>query len=220
MEDVSAQIASPIFLPQHQPFAGHFRESHPMARKRSLPFAPNPQFHKPLDSWNPKQWEWDATRFVAKPLESDVLRLGTAELQPPPTRDHSNNTPNFSKSIPVDEDADDLRLKLGGVGKDTSFVSLEGPVSRPSKRVRSGSPGTATYPMCQVDDCKEDLSHAKDYHRRHKVCGLHSKATNALVAKQMQRFCQQCSRFFTYTLFLLLLFHELYVGMYVVLTFV
>lgn len=64
-----------------------------------------------------------------------------------------------------------------------------------NKRIRSGSPGTASYPMCQVDNCREDLSKAKDYHRRHKVCEAHSKASKALLGNQMQRFCQQCSRF-------------------------
>ncbi|KAM1775033.1 hypothetical protein ACFX12_044329 [Malus domestica] len=39
-----------------------------------------------------------------------------------------------------------------------------------------------------------DLSNAKDYHRRHKVCDVHSKATKALVGNVMQLFCQQCSR--------------------------
>ncbi|KAI3750923.1 hypothetical protein L2E82_21843 [Cichorium intybus] len=100
--------------------------------------------------------------------------------------------PDGSKKSPVGQKEEDERLllKLGGV---------EEPVTRPSKRVRSGSPGSgcgaANYPMCQVDNCKEDLSTAKDYHRRHKVCEVHSKAGKALVGKQMQRFCQQCSRF-------------------------
>ncbi|KAL2347904.1 hypothetical protein Fmac_001904 [Flemingia macrophylla] len=70
-----------------------------------------------------------------------------------------------------------------------------GRASNGNKRVRPGSPGTASYPMCQVDNCREDLSKAKDYHRRHKVCEAHSKASKALLANQMQRFCQQCSRF-------------------------
>ncbi|EPS69527.1 hypothetical protein M569_05240, partial [Genlisea aurea] len=48
---------------------------------------------------------------------------------------------------------------------------------------------------CQVDDCTEDLSVGKDYHKRHRVCEIHSKASEALVGKQPQRFCQQCSRF-------------------------
>ncbi|ONM02945.1 SBP-transcription factor16 [Zea mays] len=49
--------------------------------------------------------------------------------------------------------------------------------------------------MCQVDDCRADLTSAKDYHRRHKVCETHSKTTKAVVGNQAQRFCQQCSRF-------------------------
>nr|KAJ0211800.1 hypothetical protein LSAT_V11C400210880 [Lactuca sativa] len=82
-----------------------------------------------------------------------------------------------------------LLLKLGG-GEEA--------VTRPSKRVRSGSPGSGcvgNYPMCQVDNCKEDLSSAKDYHTRHKVCEVHSKAGKALVGKHMQKLCQQCSKF-------------------------
>uniref|UniRef100_A0A0A8YWU6 SBP-type domain-containing protein n=1 Tax=Arundo donax TaxID=35708 RepID=A0A0A8YWU6_ARUDO len=89
----------------------------------------------------------------------------------------------------------------------TSAATGQEPVVRPNKRVRSGSPGSAggsggvgatngggSYPMCQVDDCRADLTSAKDYHRRHKVCEIHSKTTKVLVANQMQRFCQQCSR--------------------------
>nr|GEU46038.1 DNA-directed DNA polymerase [Tanacetum cinerariifolium] len=45
---------------------------------------------------------------------------------------------------------------------------------RSTKTVRCGPPGNVggggggNYPMCQVDNRKEDLSAAKDYHRRHK----------------------------------------------------
>ncbi|KAA0064679.1 squamosa promoter-binding-like protein 14 [Cucumis melo var. makuwa] len=94
---------------------------------------------------------------------------------------------NLNNTTPDDHD-DTLRLNLGG-------RYVEDPVSKPPKKVRPGSPASVTYPMCQVDNCKEDLSNAKDYHRRHKVCELHSKSSKALVVKQMQRFCQQCSRF-------------------------
>lgn len=53
---------------------------------------------------------------------------------------------------------------------------------------------TVAAVLCQVEDCRADLTTAKDYHRRHKVCDMHSKATKALVSNTMQRFCQQCSR--------------------------
>ena len=48
---------------------------------------------------------------------------------------------------------------------------------------------------CQADRCTADLSNAKQYHRRHKVCEYHAKAQVVLVAGIRQRFCQQCSRF-------------------------
>ncbi|PIA40828.1 hypothetical protein AQUCO_02400116v1 [Aquilegia coerulea] len=50
-------------------------------------------------------------------------------------------------------------------------------------------------PRCQAEGCKIDLSNAKHYHRRHKVCEFHSKATKVVAGGLEQRFCQQCSRF-------------------------
>ncbi|XP_078151149.1 uncharacterized protein LOC144546467 isoform X2 [Carex rostrata] len=51
-------------------------------------------------------------------------------------------------------------------------------------------------PRCQAEGCKADLTKTKKYHRRHKVCEFHSKAALVhLGGGNMQRFCQQCSRF-------------------------
>ncbi|XWS77273.1 hypothetical protein CRYUN_Cryun01aG0247100 [Craigia yunnanensis] len=52
----------------------------------------------------------------------------------------------------------------------------------------------ATVPRCQVEGCHVVLVNAKDYHRRHKVCEMHSKAPKVVVLGLEQRFCQQCSR--------------------------
>ncbi|KAF8409856.1 hypothetical protein HHK36_002374 [Tetracentron sinense] len=208
MEELGAQVASPIFvrraLPIPLPLPGPYCEAPLMARKRDLP-CQNPKFHQPQPQrfdagfqnqnpnkgiWNPKVWEWDSVMFVAKPSEAEVLSLGTATVV---QSDPKKKGEEAVKPIVTDEDGKSLTLKLGG-----SLYSVEEPAaSRPNKRVRSGSPGPggASYPMCQVDDCRGDLSNAKDYHRRHKVCELHSKTIKALVGKQMQRFCQQCSRF-------------------------
>ncbi|KAK3027710.1 hypothetical protein RJ639_042217 [Escallonia herrerae] len=53
----------------------------------------------------------------------------------------------------------------------------------------------ATMPRCQVEGCHVALVNAKEYHRRHKVCEMHSKAPKVVVLGLEQRFCQQCSRF-------------------------
>ncbi|CAK9190244.1 unnamed protein product [Sphagnum troendelagicum] len=92
-----------------------------------------------------------------------------------------------------DEEEDgQLSLKLGG----SLYSHTEDNIgSRNGKRCRSSSPQQSQFPTCQVDECTADLSKAKEYHRRHKVCEVHSKAANAQVSHSMQRFCQQCSRF-------------------------
>lgn len=65
--------------------------------------------------------------------------------------------------------------------------------SPPGKKPRVMSPSTQIA-RCQVEGCKADLSGCKDYHRRHKVCEMHSKAPKAIANGIEQRFCQQCSR--------------------------
>ncbi|KAI3465503.1 hypothetical protein Pfo_022166 [Paulownia fortunei] len=202
MEEVGAQVAAPVVI--HQTLARRFCNTQPIVKKRGLPFHSSSIVHQnPSDNWNPKSWDWDSARFVAKPLHCDGVRVGSgAQIPPnlPKRKEVESSAANPTKPDRTGKDDENLRLKLGdgdGAGSNggRNLVGEPQPVSRPNKKVRSGSPGGANHPMCQVDDCKEDLSTAKDYHRRHKVCEVHSKASKALVGKQMQRFCQQCSRF-------------------------
>lgn len=208
MEEVGAQIAHPMYI--HQNLPGRFCEAPSLARKRDLPWQ-NPnfmqqqqqqqlqqqyqqqRFQNPKGNWNPNGWDWDRVMFVAKPSDAEVMHVEPAAtamlLHEQKGKVKENLNPMVMKKSSVDEDGENLTLKLGG-----NLYSTEENAARPKKRVRSGSPCGSTYPMCQVDDCKGDLSNAKDYHRRHKVCEVHSKTTKAMVGKQMQRFCQQCSR--------------------------
>lgn len=49
-------------------------------------------------------------------------------------------------------------------------------------------------PLCQVHGCYKDLSSSKDYHKRHRVCDVHSKTAKVVINGIEKRFCQQCSR--------------------------
>ncbi|XP_074319361.1 uncharacterized protein LOC141656389 [Silene latifolia] len=71
---------------------------------------------------------------------------------------------------------------------------------RSGKRGGSGS-GSGNGVCCQAEECRVDLTEAKRYHRRHKVCEFHAKAHSVLVSGLTQRFCQQCSRFHELTEF-------------------
>ncbi|KAL5191552.1 Squamosa promoter-binding-like protein 6 [Glycine soja] len=60
-------------------------------------------------------------------------------------------------------------------------------LSTPPKRVRaSGAHSQTAY--CLVYGCNKDLSGCKDYHKRHKVCEVHSKTSKVIVNGIEQRF--------------------------------
>ncbi|XWS66424.1 hypothetical protein CRYUN_Cryun05aG0198100 [Craigia yunnanensis] len=75
-------------------------------------------------------------------------------------------------------------------GPGTSSSSGSGRKARVGGVVQGSQP-----PRCQVEGCQVDLSDAKAYYSRHKVCGMHSRSPKVIVAGLEQRFCQQCSRF-------------------------
>ncbi|XP_058070523.1 squamosa promoter-binding-like protein 6 [Magnolia sinica] len=85
----------------------------------------------------------------------------------------------------------------GMTGKSSKEVRALSSIVSPmpvTKRARSGSLNGHT-PFCQVHGCNMDLSSSKDYHKRHRVCEIHSKTAKVIVNGIEQRFCQQCSRF-------------------------
>ncbi|XP_030473082.2 squamosa promoter-binding-like protein 13A [Syzygium oleosum] len=98
-----------------------------------------------------------------------------------------------------------IDLKLGRFGESREVLGAKFPQggkkvlsssesSTPPKRARSGAANCHTA-YCQVYGCNKDLSSSKDYHKRHKVCEVHSKTAQVVVNGIEQRFCQQCSRF-------------------------
>ncbi|XP_010494302.1 PREDICTED: squamosa promoter-binding-like protein 2 [Camelina sativa] len=73
-------------------------------------------------------------------------------------------------------------------------VSLASSSVSPVKKAKPISQRLQT-PHCQVEGCNIDLSSAKDYHRKHRICENHSKFPKVVVSGVERRFCQQCSRF-------------------------
>ncbi|XP_023541177.1 squamosa promoter-binding-like protein 11 isoform X2 [Cucurbita pepo subsp. pepo] len=91
-----------------------------------------------------------------------------------------------------------LSLKLG---KQAYFENTSaGNVKKPSvplmesQATRKRCQNTPS-PHCQVEGCNIDLSNAKDYYRKHRVCESHSKSPKVIIGGIERRFCQQCSRF-------------------------
>ncbi|XWS08429.1 hypothetical protein CRYUN_Cryun40dG0001800 [Craigia yunnanensis] len=166
--------------------------------------------------WDLNDWKWDGDLFTATPLNSVPSDCRGSQLLPEapanagsphsPSSCSEHNNPGNEKGkrelekrrrIEVVDDDDDevngdaafLNLKLGG----QVYPIMDDDAKCGKKPKVTGT--TSSRAVCQVEDCRADLSNAKDYHRRHKVCDMHSKASKALVGNVMQRFCQQCSRF-------------------------
>lgn len=139
--------------------------------------------------WNLKAPSWDFTD-----LEQETF----PNLE---SVDGSSSFGDHHRTIKGDFSVD---LKLGRVGnsgnelldmwKEPGVTKTTSSPSGSSKRARGNYNGSQAV-SCLVDGCKADLSTCRDYHRRHKVCELHSKTPQVTIGGQKQRFCQQCSRY-------------------------
>ncbi|KAK1281647.1 Protein LIGULELESS 1 [Acorus calamus] len=88
----------------------------------------------------------------------------------------------------VEEGEEDLPREIGSSSSSSAGGGGGGGVGGPVRR------GGVPVVGCQAERCPADLTEAKKYHRRHKVCEHHAKASVVVVAGIRQRFCQQCSR--------------------------
>ncbi|XP_050386368.1 squamosa promoter-binding-like protein 7 [Argentina anserina] len=108
------------------------------------------------------------------------LKLGKRnyfEDAPPPLPDHHRHVTGFP-------------LAVGGMKRGKNLLYGDD-----SNGIGGASTSSLKVPRCQVEGCQVALVSAKEYHRRHKVCEMHSKASKVVVLGLEQRFCQQCSRF-------------------------
>ncbi|XP_057501730.1 squamosa promoter-binding-like protein 14 [Actinidia eriantha] len=83
----------------------------------------------------------------------------------------------------------------GGGGPPSAAAFGGRPPPAAPRKGRNGAVHGGQPPRCQVEGCKVDLSDAKAYYSRHKVCSVHSKSPKVIVGGLEMRFCQQCSRF-------------------------
>ncbi|XP_010559216.1 PREDICTED: squamosa promoter-binding-like protein 1 [Tarenaya hassleriana] len=176
---------------------------------------------KRIAEWDSNDWKWDGDLFVARQLNPGSSETMGRQFFPlcsaiPTTGNSSNSSSTWSdegniemmergtrgldkkrRAVVIEDnnlrdDAGSLTLKLCGHGYpagDRETLDING-----AKATKAGG-SVPSRAVCQVENCGADLSRVKDYHRRHKVCEMHSKASSALVGGIMQRFCQQCSRF-------------------------
>ncbi|XP_011033246.1 PREDICTED: squamosa promoter-binding-like protein 9 [Populus euphratica] len=115
-----------------------------------------------------------------------VTESATSNATSPPAE--SVNGLKFGKKIYFED-----HVGVGAPAKSGTGSSSSGSGSGSSRKAQGGQ--HQQPPRCQVEGCKVDLSDAKTYYSRHKVCSMHSKSPRVIVGGLVQRFCQQCSRF-------------------------
>ncbi|KAK3164172.1 hypothetical protein QOZ80_1AG0013720 [Eleusine coracana subsp. coracana] len=142
--------------------------------------------------WNMNDWRWDTHMFLATPSSAAPLERGG--------RDHirSQGEIDFGvvdkrRRVSPEDDSEECSNAAGTNGENCSVVVQRGGSSEENRPTKGAS--SSTPPSCQVDACQADLSCAKDYHKRHKVCEAHTRSSMVHIKRVEHRFCQQCSRF-------------------------
>ncbi|XP_022888253.1 squamosa promoter-binding-like protein 9 [Olea europaea var. sylvestris] len=131
-------------------------------------------------------------------FQTTRMELGSASASSSSSTSGGSESLNglkFGKKIYFEHVGVGVQDKFGGGPPSLSPKAAGLPPPSPAKKRRSGVVQGGQPPRCQVEGCEADLSGAKAYYSRHKVCGTHSKSPKVIVVGLEQRFCQQCSRF-------------------------
>ncbi|KAG2260519.1 hypothetical protein Bca52824_079813 [Brassica carinata] len=158
---------------------------------------PTNQFHHSFyDANNPYASSSDSIYHAHHPSASALFSFD--QTGPGSGSSYNFLVPKTEVDVVSHSTSNRIGLNLGGrtyfsAGDDDDFVSRLYRRSRHGEMLGMGN--SLSTPRCQAERCNADLTHAKHYHRRHKVCEFHSKASTVVAAGLSQRFCQQCSRF-------------------------
>ncbi|XP_025819594.1 squamosa promoter-binding-like protein 1 isoform X4 [Panicum hallii] len=151
--------------------------------------------NKSLD-WDLNDWRWDANLFLATPAAAAPSECSSRELSRVQGEIDFGVVVDKRRRLSPEEDGSAGCSNNSAVanGDNNHVVSVQRRQSSEEERPRKGA-SSSTPPCCQVDGCHADLSGARDYHKRHKVCEAHTRTSVVRIKNIEHRFCQQCSRF-------------------------
>uniref|UniRef100_A0ACD5VS03 Uncharacterized protein n=2 Tax=Avena sativa TaxID=4498 RepID=A0ACD5VS03_AVESA len=146
--------------------------------------------------WDLNDWRWDGNMFLATPSSNADAPLGCSSRELGRAEEGitfgvadkrrrvstADNQEGCSNAAVTNGDHDRVAVRRGQSSEEERPANATGACS-------------SSAPSCQVDGCHADLSNGRDYHKRHKVCEVHTKSTLVRIKNVEYRFCQQCSRF-------------------------
>ncbi|KAL6627744.1 hypothetical protein ACP70R_031470 [Stipagrostis hirtigluma subsp. patula] len=144
--------------------------------------------------WDLNDWRWDANLFLATPASAAVPSgSSSGELVRAHQGEIDFGVVDKRRRVSPEDGSAECSNAAARNGENHTAVVQRGQSSE-DERPRKGA--CSSYPpSCQVDGCQADLSSARDYHKRHKVCEAHTRTTVVCIKNVEHRFCQQCSRF-------------------------
>ncbi|KAF0916957.1 hypothetical protein E2562_015128 [Oryza meyeriana var. granulata] len=142
--------------------------------------------------WDLNDWRWDSNLFLATPSDASPSKCSNRELGRAEGEIDFGVVDKRRRVSP--EDDGDGCSNAPTTNGDNGWIAVQRGRSSEDKMPMQGA-CSSSGPCCQVDGCLADLSNARDYYKRHKVCEVHTKSGVVRIKNVEHRFCQQCSRF-------------------------
>lgn len=140
--------------------------------------------------WDLKEFAWDSTHELDHQKEESDL---AAMVESRSLKKQKTTTVNGSLgdlTLTVVDSSESISFSKSNEARTTSILASPPSSSGALSKKING----AQKVSCLVDGCKADLGSCREYHKRHRVCELHSKTPIVIVKGEEKRFCQQCSR--------------------------
>lgn len=142
--------------------------------------------------WDLNDWRWDSNLFLATPSNASPSKCSRRELGRAEGEIDFGVVDKRRRVSPEDDDGEEC-INAATTNGDDGQISGQRGRSSEDEMPRQGA-CSSSGPCCQVDGCTVNLSSARDYNKRHKVCEVHTKSGVVRIKNVEHRFCQQCSR--------------------------
>jgi hypothetical protein len=145
--------------------------------------------------WDLNDWRWDSNMFLVTPSSNadNLSGCSSRELERA-EEDISFGVADKRRKVSTVDNHEGCINAAVTNGYHDRIVSRRGKSSEEERPANATGACSSSAPSCQVDGCHADLRNSRDYHKRHKVCEVHTKSTLVRIQNVEYRFCQQCSR--------------------------
>uniref|UniRef100_A0ACD5VIG5 Uncharacterized protein n=1 Tax=Avena sativa TaxID=4498 RepID=A0ACD5VIG5_AVESA len=146
--------------------------------------------------WDLNDWRWDGNMFLATPSSNADAPSGCSSRELGRAEEGITfGVADKRRRVSSADNHEGCSNAAVTKGHHDRVAVRRGQISEEERPANATGACSSSAPSCQVDGCHADLRDGRDYHKRHKVCEVHTKSTLVRIKNVQYRFCQQCSRF-------------------------